>query len=58
MTGGPGGGSTTFIDVPGGTAISLMRWRMSSAMAWLARSRSPFGTRLIATSPISGLARR
>ena len=53
-TGGPGGTSTTLIAVCSGAGRPSSRLRISSAMAWLARLRSPFGCRLIARSPMLG----
>ena len=37
--------------VPSGASMPSSRSRSSSAIAWLVRSRSPFGERLICTSP-------
>ena len=58
MTGGPGGTSTTLMEVPSGTASAFNFSRSSSAMTWLARERSPRAVRLTCSSPSSGAARR
>jgi hypothetical protein len=50
-TGGPGGISTTAMRAPNDFAIGVSRWRASTAIWWLVRSRSSLSLIMTSRSP-------